>query len=164
VKYVLTRRGSPMPPNFVPAFQGGGSITVWENKTAAPRAWISTDGTRTQEGVQFSGAPVSDSQVTFTEYSPNEIAADVNAMQNGYVIFSEIFAPGWNAVVDGEAVELLPANKLFRAVPITAGSHQVRMTYLPQSFQLGAGISGIMLLIVLGTFIWVFRTKKKPVS
>lgn len=40
VKYVLTRRGTPMPSNFTNVFEGGGGITVWENKCLVPRAWI----------------------------------------------------------------------------------------------------------------------------
>ena len=40
VKYVLTSRGAPMPANFVKAFDGAGGITVWENQTALPWAWM----------------------------------------------------------------------------------------------------------------------------
>lgn len=40
IKYVLTRRGTPMPSNFVNMFEGGGGITVWENKCLMPRAWL----------------------------------------------------------------------------------------------------------------------------
>src|SRR5581483_9335977 len=53
VKYVLTRRGAPMPANFVRAFDGSGGITVWENKTAAPRAWFVTNPPRNASGIDI---------------------------------------------------------------------------------------------------------------
>lgn len=161
IKYVLTRRGSPMPPNFVQAFQGGGGITVWENKTAAPRAWIPADAVRQREGVVFTSVPVSDPTITFSEYGPNQIEVRVNAKQDGFLVLSEMFAPGWHADVDGQTAVVLPANNLLRAVPIPAGQHQVRLTYLPESFQIGATFSGITLLLILAAFLFVWRTRPK---
>ncbi|HZQ09381.1 MAG TPA: YfhO family protein, partial [Anaerolineae bacterium] len=98
---------------------------------------------------------------TITGYAPNEIVGNANARADGYVFFSEVYVPGWRAFVDGQEVPVVRANYLFRAVPITAGTHQVRLIYDPLSFKLGAIISGLTLFIVVAAFIWIFLTKAK---
>ncbi len=162
VKYVLTRRGTPMPPNFLNVFEGGGGITVWENRTAAPRAWIATDANVSGDAIQISNVPTSGPEITITGYGPNEIVAQVNASQNSYLIFSEVFVSGWRAFVDGREVTIVRANNLFRAIPISAGAHQVRMVYEPLSFRVGATISAITALIIITTFgVMFFQRRNK---
>lgn len=95
--------------------------------------------------------------VALTGYGPNEIAGSANARSDGYVVVSETFVPGWQAYVDGVQVPVVRANYLFRALPIPAGSHQVRLVYAPKSFQFGALISGITLLISLGVLGWLWQ-------
>jgi uncharacterized membrane protein YfhO len=104
-----------------------------------------------------SSAPSNSSEVTFTVYGPNEIVAQVNATQDGYLILSEMYAPGWHAYIDGQVVSILRANQLLRAVPIVAGTHQFRMIYDPLTFKLGAIISGVTLLLTLGALLWLWR-------
>ncbi len=161
VKYVLTRRGTPMPQNFVNVFEGGGGITVWENQTTAPRAWIATDARVVGDGIKLTRAPTSTQEVTITEYAPNEITAQVTANQSGYLIFSEVFVVGWRAYVDGNEIPITRANHLFRALPISVGAHQVRMIYDPLSFKLGAVVSSITFLFVVAAFAWLWALKGK---
>lgn len=160
VKYVLTRRGTPMPENFVKAFDGGGGITVWENKTLAPRAWFVTNPPRNESGIGVTNLPFDAQAVTITGYGPNEIVAQVNAAQDGYIVLSEVFAPGWRATVDGQETEIVRANDLFRAVTVTAGRHQMQMVYEPQSFQIGAAVSGITLLVIFAVGFALWRKRK----
>jgi len=155
VKYVLTRRGAPMPANFVRAFDGSGGITVWENKTAAPRAWFVTNPPRNASGIDITNLPYDASNVTITGYGPNEIAAQVNAPGDGYLILSEVFTSGWRASVDGQDAAIVPANDLFRAIPLSQGQHQVRVVYEPLSFRVGALMSGITLFGMIAFWVWV---------
>lgn len=152
VKYALTRRGTPMPSNFVQAFQGGGGITVWENQTTAPRVWLATDAQVVGSEIQVPAVPSPPKQVTVSSYTPNEIVADLDADQNGYLIFSEVLVPGWVALVDDQPVSVVRANHLLRAVPITSGTHRVRLFYDPLSFKLGGITSALTLLLVLVGF------------
>lgn len=161
VKYVLTRRGAPMPANFVKAFEGGGGITVWENKTAAPRAWLVTNAPNANHGIDVTNLAQVTHGVTITGYGPNEIVAQVGTTNDGYLVLSEVFAPGWRAFVDGQKVDIVRANELFRAIPISQGRHQVRVVYEPLSFQLGAIMSGITLLVVIAFFGWLLIRRRQ---
>ncbi len=194
VKYVLTRRGTPMPPNFVNALEGGGGITVWENKCTVARAWIvynasvvqDWQGTLNQLGTQGCGDPGIAVPITvdihvggdgareirnpdllatdafeISGYGPNEIVGIAHGQRDGYIFLSEIFAPGWSAFVDGQQVPLVRANYLFRAIPISAGAHHVRMVYEPLSFRIGAIISSVTLLLAASVFGWILLARKQ---
>lgn len=161
VKYVLTRRDTPMPANFSRAFEGGGGITVWENRAAAPRAWLAADARIVANGIEFTSAPANAQAVSITGYGPNEIRAQVNAPLAGYLVFSEVFVPGWRAFVDQVEVPLTRANDVFRAVPLSAGTHQVQLIYSPLSFRMGALISGITILIALIAFGWLWFLRRQ---
>jgi uncharacterized membrane protein YfhO len=54
--------------------------------------------------------------------------------------------------VDGRPAPILPANHLFRAVPVDAGTHRVRFVYAPASFRVGVAstLLGLVLLSWLG--------------
>lgn len=174
VKYVLTTRGAPMPSNFSKAFEGGGGITVWQNTRARPRAWFVGDTRKVADAAQarallqdktldlartalVSGAGArelrnpsgAEASVSITGYSPNTIRADVTAPAEGYLVLSEVNAPGWGARVDGVEVPVVQADALFRAVPVPAGQHQVELAYDPLSYRIGALISALTLGLVL---------------
>jgi len=91
-------------------------------------------------------------RVDVLEYSPNRIIAEADLQTPGMLIFCENVYPGWNARIDGEPAEILPANLFMRAVPVPAGRHRVEMTYAPRSFRNGAVISAATLTIVLAGF------------
>ena len=66
----------------------------------------------------------------------------VDAPQDGgFVVFSETWYWGWQAVVDGRKVPLYRADYLFRAVPVPAGRHTVVLTYRPWDFYIGLALS-----------------------
>jgi len=61
--------------------------------------------------------------------------------QAGWVVISDVWYPGWQAWIDGEAVPLLKANYLFRAVEVEQGEHEVVLKYQPKEFYLGFFVS-----------------------
>ena len=96
-----------------------------------------------------------------TGYGPNEIDAQVNAKADGYLVLSEVFAPGWRAFVDDKEVPVVRADFLLRAVPVSVGLHNVRLVYDPVSFRVGAFITGLtILLLVLGAVLTWYKTKR----
>ena len=78
------------------------------------------------------------------------------------MVLSEIYYPaGWQATIDGEAVEILRANWALRALPLrTAGTHQVVLEFKPRDYLIGKWISIITLLLVL-VYLGVDVMKRK---
>lgn len=71
----------------------------------------------------------------FTTYEPNRIVAEIETPGPGLVVVSEAYFPRWRATVDGEEVDVQPANVLFRGIPVTsAGRHTIEMTLRPPRF------------------------------
>jgi uncharacterized membrane protein YfhO len=71
--------------------------------------------------------------------------------------------PGWQAEVDGVPTPIYNANYLFRAVPISAGEHQVIFEYRPLSWRYGLVLSAIglvaWLLLMMGSLWRLFRQR-----
>ena len=83
------------------------------------------------------------------EYLPNRIELHTDSSQDGFLILSEIFYPGWMAYVDGKKVPVFRADYLLRAVPLTEGRHHVIFVYRPISFIAGGGITMVTFLLIL---------------
>jgi hypothetical protein len=100
----------------------------------------------------FSAAP------EFLSESNNRLTLRVKTGENGFLMLSDTYYPGWKVYVDGEKKKIYRANYTFRAVPLLAGAHQVEFVYDPVSFKLGAMIT---FLTILGCFGigWISRRR-----
>ncbi len=88
--------------------------------------------------------------IRLTSYAPNELHYQYTASTDRLAVFSEIYYPnGWHATVDGQPLELLRANWTLRAALLPAGSHEVVMTFLPDSYRIGATVSRVASLTLL---------------
>jgi hypothetical protein len=65
------------------------------------------------------------------------------------LVVSENYYPAWRVTVDDAAAPLLRVNYTFRAVPVPAGSHEVRFTYRSDTLSASAGASVAVLLLLL---------------
>jgi hypothetical protein len=87
---------------------------------------------------------------------PNRVLVQVSTQGGGWLVLSDVWYPGWQAFVDGEATEILRADYLFRAVWVPDGEHRVEFRYLPRIFILGALISGLTVMLG-GGLAWRWR-------
>ncbi len=90
---------------------------------------------------------------SFHEFSvsANQFSFRVDAARAGFVLVNEIFYPGWEATIDGQPAEILRADSIFRALPVSAGSHRIEMRFRPRHFWLGASVS---LLTLCGLIVF----------
>jgi SAM-dependent methyltransferase len=78
---------------------------------------------------------------SFAEHSLNSVTLDVQADGPGLLVLTDQWYPGWQATVDGQPIEMLRADTLFRAVCIPTGNHIVTFRFQPMSWRIGAGLS-----------------------
>jgi len=97
--------------------------------------------------------------VTIVGYSPNEITVGTRSDEDGFLVLSEVFYPGWKVYVDGKEKELLRADYLFRALHLEAGDHTVRFVFRPSSFRAGAAITFATLALILGALATTWGLK-----
>jgi membrane protein YfhO len=86
-----------------------------------------------------------------TRQEPNRIEVTTQAAAPAILVLSENHYPGWNAYVDGVAVETLRVDYNLRGVVLGAGNHRVEFVYRPKSVLIGLAIS---LLTLAGLIAW----------
>ena len=94
-------------------------------------------------------------EIEMTSYAPNELHYRYTSATDRVAVFSEIWYPdGWKATVNGEPLPLVRADWTLRAALLPAGEGEVVMTFLPESYRVGANVSrassiGLLLLLLL---------------
>ena len=106
-----------------------------------------------------------DNNIQLISYTPNKIIYKVNNEENSLAVFSEIFYPkGWQAYIDGVAVNHFPVNYILRGLVVPRASKKIIFEFKPQSFFISAKISFLAscLLIITGliTFVRLVLLKK----
>ena len=87
------------------------------------------------------------------EYGGDRMTFDLESAAPNWLRIGVSFDPGWRAWVDGEEIEVSPAQLAFMAVPIPGGSHRLEMRYLPVHFRLGGVLTGAALISLSGLVI-----------
>jgi hypothetical protein len=88
------------------------------------------------------------------QYDHEDIKIRASANQPGYLVLSEVFYPGWEALVDGKNVPILRGNYLFRVVPLERGEHEVVLRFVSWPFRVGAIVSLLTLASSLCFIVW----------
>jgi hypothetical protein len=99
--------------------------------------------------------PTPPAPVIFNRYEPNYVQIHLALTQPGWLVLTDTYYPGWKVRVDGNPGRILPADYVFRAVPLEAGSHVVEFIYRPASFLLGLAISLVTIVVLLLAGFWL---------
>ncbi len=102
------------------------------------------------------------STIRLISYEPNQLVYETSSPQDGIVVFSEIYYPGWTATIDGKPADIARADYILRAMNVPAGKHTIEMRFDPQSLHITEGIAyGAMALLLVGVIIliWIYRKK-----
>lgn len=94
-----------------------------------------------------------ENKLKIEKYLSDEVIINADLKEDGFLVLSDSFYPGWKATVDNKEKEILPANYLFRALEMKKGKHRVRFFYNPLSFKIGAIISGTTIFLIIAFFL-----------
>ncbi len=105
------------------------------------------------------------STVKLTSYAPNALTYETSSSKDGVVVFSEIYYPGWQAYLDGQAVDHGRVDYILRAMKVPAGKHKVEFKFDPQSIHTTENIAyvalGVLILGAIGVIVIEVRKRKK---
>lgn len=137
------------------------TLTGTVARVAVLKAGISPDAVILDTlGPAASGGPAT---VRTTTDSGDRIAVTVDAAGMGYLVIADsLQQPGWSATVDGKPVTLVPADNAMVAVPISAGIHQVELSYTVPGQRTGLLVSGGALAVMLGMVALWSRRRRHP--
>ena len=109
-------------------------------------------------------SPLESAEATIVHYGIQDIEVRATATGNNLLFLSEAYYPkGWKAFIDGNEVEILRLDYLFRGVIVPQGKHTIEMKFEPASFSIGRQIgfaTNILVLIGLA-FQGVVMYKKR---
>jgi hypothetical protein len=94
-------------------------------------------------------------------YENSLVTVQTAANEDGILVLTDSFYPGWKAYVDGREAKIFRANHFFRSVPIPKGEHRIEFRYQPQSFKIGSIISLISLTCVVLVSLFLFLRQRK---
>jgi len=188
VQFVVSDKDRPpADATFVPVFNEDPAVDVYLNTNALPRVTLVYAAQKVRDGeaafaairapdfdpastvavegdapAAGGGAPTGASNLYYLKYGPEAYTVVAQNPAPAYLVLSEAWYPGWRAWVDGAPVPIYLADFAFRAVYLAApGEHQIEMRFEPLSFKIGAVITVITLIGLLG---WLAVKVRSPQS
>lgn len=155
-----------MPRSFLlhswqyrPDAESGLQFMAAEDFDPRQAAVVTGEGRRVSDSAALAGT------VTVVSYAAEEIVVDAHLDQPGLLVLSDAFYPGWQATVDGELRNVEQVNVLFRGITLSAGEHEVRFSFVSQSYLIGKWVSivavlGWLVMFVGASLPWLRRRDK----
>jgi hypothetical protein len=187
VKYVVTGRHSVLSKNLLPVYTAD-SITVYQNLLSKERAYFAykaqvtnDDSTATKEILRsdFDGstalftkedAPhdlhlseIGNDSIHFDRYENEDVEITARTNTKGVFILTDTYYPGWKCYVNGIEQPIYRVNYCMRGVVLGPGVSHIEFKFEPVIFTIGASISSISSLVLLGSLLF-FRINKKKIS
>jgi hypothetical protein len=184
-QFVLADKGRPPgDSSFVPVLDADPTVDVYLNSNAEPRIHlvyraqvvqgaeafgaIHAPGFDPADSVVLNGAEASPppaalagnpaqgpSNLYYTAYAPESASVVAVTPAPAYLVFSEVWYPGWRAWVDGVEAPIYQADLAFRAVYLaTPGQHTVSMRFDPLIWKVALTLTLATLILLAG---WAAR-------
>ena len=102
--------------------------------------------------------------IKLVDYKLNKLVYESNNTADGFAVFSEIYyKDGWNATIDGEAVDHINVNYVLRGLEIPKGTHEIVFEFSPIVVKKGSSIalisSILLLFLILGQVVLIYKTR-----
>jgi hypothetical protein len=179
-------------PGLTPEAEIDGTY-IYQNEYSLPRAWVAHQTVSAESdwlaqleslpdlssvvivenGPMPPGSADTATAVTVTRYAANFLEVETSISKPGWLVFSEIWYPGWQAIAaNGDLPQPKPVarvNGLLRGIYLEQpGEYHLRIEYQPATVIWGGWLSGLTAAaLILGALIITAnhtRTGKKCVS
>jgi hypothetical protein len=143
-------------PGLSPVTELDGTF-VYRNERALPRAWIIAPPAAelAQADINAGWAQqlaaladlaaqsvvAQEYTATVTHYTPDRIEVEAQVPKPGLLVLSEIWYPGWQVMVDGQAQPVEQVAGILRGVSLDKGRHRAVFVYNPVSARWGVWLS-----------------------
>ncbi len=177
IRYLIVPVGFPLPEGLTAQVvaTGGGydlyEVGGWEPRASVVPTWEDVgSGVRALRAVLAPGfdpalravveanpgiRPVAGATPGTAEYhevEPEDVRIIATAGAPSLVVVRNAWDTGWSATVDGRPAPLLRADYFLQAVPIPAGTHEVRLTYADPTIGRGLLASALVWLVLVASF------------
>jgi len=107
--------------------------------------------------------------INLTSYDQRELVYESTNSQQGLAVFSEVYYPeGWAATINGEPAQIIRVNYALRALEMPAGKNEIKFTFNPESYTVGATITStsgyiVALVVVFALLFSAWQSYKNSV-
>jgi uncharacterized membrane protein YfhO len=84
---------------------------------------------------------------------------EVQPTHAALLVLADAYFPGWKCFVDGVEQPIHRVDYVLRGVTVKPGDREVVFKYQPDSFRIGACVSLLSLLVILGTSLSLRRPR-----
>ena len=186
VKYLLSQK-EITHPKFKKAFEGD-RVKVYRNLTYLPKAFVTHNylvmssskeilNKLKEHGFDYRNTVILDehpsnpfvppdslvtgSMAKIVDYEIDKFKVEVDMKEPGFLVISDNYYPAWKAYVGGKKTKVYKADYTLRAVWLEKGQHKVEFVFDSSYLKLGATISFLSFLFVLGAIIyWLMNCRK----
>jgi hypothetical protein len=106
-------------------------------------------------------------RATYGEASPEDVRVTVSTSRPSVVLVRNAWEEGWTATIDGEPARVLPADGFLQAVPVLAGTHDIRLMYREPAIGRGllasAAVWAAFVALVVAAAVRERRTMRRRV-
>lgn len=106
---------------------------------------------------------LNDSALTVTGWDDTEVQGIIEVEENGVMMTSIPYDPGWSVWVDGVQMETQEVKECFLGVRLTEGTHEIVLRYFPQGLKAGMLLTAISILVIAGLYLLEQKKKQKEV-
>ncbi len=99
--------------------------------------------------------------LTIEEMDSDTLKGNVTADNDGYLVLSIPYDPGFTILVDGIQTEASLFEDMMIAIPLTAGTHTISLEYYPQGMTAGIIITLFSLTCFISICVWEKKKKQK---
>jgi len=120
------------------------------------------------QGIGTQGASISASpgdRATVVEAADGYLAVETESQANRFLVISEIWHPGWHALLDGQELPLHCADLALMGAWLPAGKHRVVLEFRPLHWRVSISLSvlsGVAFLSLLAMHL--IRSRWLPVG
>jgi hypothetical protein len=147
---------------------------VYENTDALGPAWVATRVARLADAERsWRWLATTDTKVAIALGEPSDeipwptrssgtarvergaaqdLEVAVDTPEGGVLVVPQLASAGWRASVDGRSSATVPVDGALLGVILPPGARNVKLSYAPPTFWLGAALSGAALLLWIGLF------------
>ena len=98
------------------------------------------------------------SQISLLKNKPQEKVYSIESDKPGFVVFSEMFFPGWKAEINNEKSEIYRVDFILRGLFVPKGKNKVKFYFEPTSLKYGSYIQITSIIVLIGL---IFQSLKK---
>lgn len=162
IKNKLSSKSAPYPNNnhdFTYVLSAGHSID--ELKVEVSKGDYAVNNleiyTIDKKYLQYSDVVIPQTKEPLQGKNESVFQGNITMKKAGYFITSYPYRKGYQIKVDGVSVEAEKVNTAFIGFPITAGKHEIAITYVAPGFKLGCIVSILSCLLLVMIILWETR-------